>query len=127
MIALDDILPDMKQTLTSRQFAGVVVRDEIARQRLGSARAAETIQVSTSTLYRVINGDEKITDFILRQVEGGLKLPRHLLSAIIALDMNAVEAMPMDEDLRRYVVAGLTEIKTRPPDADGRGKQRRRG
>lgn len=127
MIALDDILPDMKQTLTSRQFAGVVVRDEIARQRLGSALAAETIQVSTSTLYRVINGSETVTDYVLRQVEGGLGLPRHLLSAIIALDTKAVEAMPMDEDLRRYVVTGLIDIKTDPPGADGRFKQRRRG
>ena len=106
---LCETLPYMT-TINNRQLAGSIVRDEIARQGLDQEEAAARAHISRSTLHKVFNGDEKVQPLTLRQIEGALDLPRHLLTLIIEGNAEKIAAIEqMDPDLRRHVLGSLAE------------------
>ena len=122
---LSETLPDMELTLSPRQLVGSIVRDEIARQRLTRVEAAERISISPSTLDRVINADPRVTDLVLRQIEGGLGLPIHLLSLVIEGNERRIQGLVMDPNLREHILASLAVVKGGGGKDDGDSKRRR--
>lgn len=124
-MTLSETLPDMELTLTTRQLAGALIRDEIARQRLIRTEAAERMTISPSTLARAINGDPKIGDITLRQIEGGLDLPWYLLTHVIDGNTERIRALDMDPNLREHILAALAVVKGDGQPDEGRSKRRR--
>ena len=108
---LSETLPDMDKHISLRQLAGSIVRDEIARQRFNRKSAAERAKMAPSTLARAINGEPDVKDLTLRQIEGAFGLPRHLLTAVIEGNEKMIGETDMDEDLRRYVLSSVIDIK----------------
>lgn len=126
MIA-SETLPDMNKSISLRQLAGAIVRDEMARQRLNRRTAAKDAKMAPSTLARVINGDETVTDVTLRQVEGALDLPRRILTLVINGDEARLRELDMEADLRTYVVSSVIDIKTSWSSDEKASKRSRRG
>jgi transcriptional regulator with XRE-family HTH domain len=73
---LSATLLDMDTRHITRQIAGSIVRDELARQGIKQEKAAQRMGVARSTLSRVIEGAEPVRSETLRGVEGLLGLPR---------------------------------------------------
>lgn len=124
---LSETLPDMEKTITLRQLAGLVVREEIARNHLGRIRAAERASMAPSTLDRVIKGDERVGDITLRQVEGALGLPRRFLTMVIEGDEQKLRELEMDADLRINVLSDMADIKNASSDDEKPRRSRRHG
>jgi plasmid maintenance system antidote protein VapI len=78
---LSATLLDMDTRHITRQIAGSIVRDELARQGIKQEKAAQRMGVARSTLSRVIEGAEPVRPETLRGVEGLLGLPRRFLTS----------------------------------------------
>jgi hypothetical protein len=108
--------------MDTRQIAGSIVRDELARQGWRSEKAAEAMHVARSTLYRVMDGAPTVQPVTLRAVEGLLDFPRRFLDLVIAGDVAHIRDLPgLDEDLRRHTLEALADSP--PPERS----QRRHG
>lgn len=108
------------QRMTTRQVAGSIVRDEMARQGLRQERTAELAKMSRSTLSRVLEGADNVQDVTFRQVEGVLGMPRRFLTFIVDADVTRIAAIEgMDADLKRHaldVLSGMGgSVKERRP------------
>lgn len=97
--------------MDTRQIAGSIVRDELARQGWKPVeKAAQAMHMAKSTLYRVMDGDPTVQDMTLRQVEGLLKLPRRFLTLVIDNDQPRIGSLDgMDADLRRHTLDALSD------------------
>ena len=122
---LSETLPDMTTSVSPRQLAGTIVRDEIAAQGLKQTDAAKAMRMAPSTLARIMRGEPNVTDLSLRQVEKPLGLPRHLLTYIIESDVEKIGALDMDPDLRAHILGAIEDIKRGSRDDDGHSKRRR--
>lgn len=118
---LSETVWTMTPRMTTRQVAGSIIRDELARQHWTQEKAATAMHMAKSTLARVLTGDETVQDLTLRQIEGLLGLPRRFLSLVIAGDVERIGQLgDMDADLRRHTLDALSE----PGDTDvARSKQ----
>lgn len=112
------MLSVMKTSLTPRQLAGAIVRDEIAAQGLRQEDAAARANMAPSTLARVMRGEPNVKDITLRQIERPLGLPLHLLSHVIACDVDRIRTLNMDEGLRAYILTSIADVKRGGNDAD---------
>ena len=124
-MTLSETLPDMMTTLTLRQLAGSIVRDEIAAQGLKQTEVAERIGMAPSTLARVMRGEPNVTDLKLRQIETPLSLPRRLLTYIIDGDAEKIAALDMDADLQAHILGAIEDIKHGGRNDDDSSKRRR--
>jgi hypothetical protein len=119
MIGTDDRLDGMAQaSMTGRELAGSIVRDEIARAHLTVRAAAERWDMAPSTVANVTSGKE-VSSLTLRGVEGGLGLPARFLDYVIAGDAGAIRRLPgraidaqtgLREDLRHYTLEAMADI-----------------
>jgi transcriptional regulator with XRE-family HTH domain len=104
--------------MDTRQIAGSIVRDELARQGWRADKASEAMHVARSTLYRVMEGAPTVQPVTLRAVEGLLDLPRRFLDYVVAGDVARIESLPgLDDDLRRHTLEALADT---PPPSRGR-------
>ena len=111
---ISDMVRDM-QTTKRRKLAGEIVESEYARQGFDRKDIAPRARMSTSTLDRIREGDDRVLDATFRQIEGALGLPDNLLIYIANGDTAAIEAIGANEmrpGLRRVIMAGLTRIAT---------------
>lgn len=104
------------ESMTTRQLAGSIVSDEIARQHMSGASAAKAWHIARSTLSKVQAGDATVTDYTLRGIEGGLDLPDRFLSYVINGDIERISRQPgLRESLRQFTIEALEDIR-RPPN-----------
>jgi transcriptional regulator with XRE-family HTH domain len=124
---LSATLLDMDTRHITRQIAGSIVRDELARQGIKQEKAAQRMGVARSTLSRVIEGAEPVRSETLRGVEGLLGLPRRFLDFVIDGDAARVAKLKeMDADLRRHTLDAL-EDAVQAGEEDSQDKHRRQG
>lgn len=104
------LLSETVCSMDTRQIAGSIVRDELARQGLKHDKAATAMHMAKSTLYRVMDGDPTVQDMTLRQVEGLLGLPRRFLTLVVANDQDRIASLEtLDADLRRHTLDALSD------------------
>jgi transcriptional regulator with XRE-family HTH domain len=104
------LLSETLWVMNTRQIAGSIVRDELARQGLKQEKAAQRMGVARSTLSRVIDGAESVRPETLRAVEGLLGFPRRYLDFVVDGDAGKVARLKdMDADLRRHTLDALEE------------------
>jgi plasmid maintenance system antidote protein VapI len=121
------LLSETLWSMNTRQIAGSIVRDELARQGLKQEKAAQRMGVARSTLSRVIDGAESVRPETLRAVEGLLGFPRHYLSFVVDGDTQRVARLKdMDADLRRHTLDALEEA-VQDGGNDSPDKHRRQG
>lgn len=114
------LLSETLWAMDTRQIAGTIVRDELARQGWKQERAAEKMQMAKSTLARVMAGDPRVQDVTLRAVEGLLHLPRRFLTFVIEGDAERIASLTdMDADLRRHALETLAS-ESSPDRTKGR-------
>lgn len=102
--------------MDTRQIAGTIVRDEIARKGYKRDKAATAMHMAKSTLERFIAGDDRVTDMTLRQIEGFFGFPRRLLDFVIEGDAARIASLTMiDEDLRQQILYELSDIHHQEP------------
>lgn len=94
-----------------RELIGRLVEREV-ESRTSWARFAEASNVSRATLYRVKDGDPRITERILRRIERALALPFDSLSAVGAHDFDGLTAMGLDEGLVIWLRQNATSPAT---------------
>lgn len=107
------------ETTTTRQVAGQLVRDEIARKGWTHAQAADRMRLSRSTLAHVMAGKDTVTAITYRQVEGVLDFPRHLLTYIADADAETIGRIDMESDLRRHILDSLAAVASRTAPKGG--------
>lgn len=104
--------------MTTRELAGAIVRDERARRYRNVADALGELKISRAALGKMEAGNT-VGDLVLRAIEGGLNLPTHFLSYVIAGDADKIKRLPsktddplsgIREDLRVYVLMALEDI-----------------
>lgn len=101
--------------MNTRQIAGSIVRDELARQGWRSEKAADAMRMARSTLYRVMDGKPTVQPTTLRAVEGLLDFPRRFLDFVIDGDIRHIRDLPgLDEDLRRHTLEALADETPSP-------------
>jgi AraC-like DNA-binding protein len=100
--------------MDTRQVAGAIVKDELARQGWKADRAAEAMHMARSTLYRVFEGAPTVQPVTFRAVEGLLGLPRRFLDLVVARDVKRIEALVMDADLKRHTLEALIVAPPEP-------------
>jgi transcriptional regulator with XRE-family HTH domain len=121
------LLSETLLTMNTRQIAGSIVRDELARQGLKQEKAAQRMGVARSTLSRIIEGNESVRPETLRAVEGLLGFPRRYLDFVVDGDAGRVARLKdMDPDLRRHTLDALEEAVHDGGD-DSPDKRRRQG
>jgi transcriptional regulator with XRE-family HTH domain len=104
------LLSETLWSMNTRQIAGSIVRDELARQGMKQEKAAQRMGVARSTLSRVIDGAESVRPETLRAVEGLLGFPRRYLDFVVDGDAGKVARLKdMDPDLRRHTLDALEE------------------
>jgi transcriptional regulator with XRE-family HTH domain len=104
------LLSETLWVMNTRQVAGSIVRDELARQGIKQEKAAQRMGVARSTLSRVIEGAESVRPETLRGVEGLLGLPRRYLDFVVDGDAERVSRLrDMDPDLRRHTLDALED------------------
>jgi transcriptional regulator with XRE-family HTH domain len=95
---------------TPHRIAGDIVRDEIALQRLTATEVAIRSSVARSTIYRVLDGDPRVSVRTLRRVEAALGLPQRFLTAVTLGDCDRIRQAPgIRSDLRDLVLYELSE------------------
>lgn len=105
------LLTETLCVMNTRQIAGSIVRDELARQGYRQEKAAQQMHIARSTLNRVLDGAETVQPVTLRAVEGFLDLPRRFLDYVIAGDIDRIKRLEgMDPDLRRHSVDALSDL-----------------
>lgn len=97
--------------IRDRELIGRLVEREV-ESRTSWARFAEAANVSRATLYRVKDGDPRITERILRRIERALALPFDSLSAVGAHDFDGLTAMGIDEGLVIWLKQNATSPAT---------------
>lgn len=102
------------------RLVGKLVEREV-ESRMSWSKFATVSGVSRATLYRVKDGDPKITERILRRIERGLGLPFDSLSAVSAHDFDGLTAMGID----RGLVIWLQQTATSPATSVGNTSTRR--
>ena len=123
---VSEMLSTMRTT-QRRKLAGSVVRDEIARAGKSHNWAADAMGIAPSTLARIFQGDERITDVTLRAAEGALDLPDHLLTYIKDGDAKQIGEIGNDEmrsGLRRVILHTLAAIEAEGLEDDTEHKAR---
>jgi len=115
------LLSETLCAMDTRQIAGSIVRDELARQGLKQEKAAQRMGVARSTLSRVIDGATSVRPETFRAVEGLLGLPRHFLGFVVDGDADRIAGLSeMDADLRRHTLDALNDAtRSAPQDGDG--------
>lgn len=98
-------------TLTTRQLAGTIVRDEVARLRLTHEEAAAQAGIARSTLTRVFEGDLSVRLPTFGRLEGALDLPTRFLGYVIADDRDRIARLAgLRDDLRQLALDELAII-----------------
>jgi transcriptional regulator with XRE-family HTH domain len=121
------LLSETLLVMNTRQIAGSIIRDELARQGMKHEKGAQRMGVARSTLSRIIEGNESIRPETLRAVEGLLGFPRRYLDFVVNGDIERIARLhDMDPDLRRHTLDALEEAVQAGAE-DSPDKHRRRG
>jgi plasmid maintenance system antidote protein VapI len=84
------LLSETLLAMNTRQIAGSIIRDELARQGMKHEKAAQRMGVARSTLSRIIEGNESMRPETLRAVEGLLGFPRRFLDFVVNGDIERI-------------------------------------
>ena len=83
-------------------LVGLLVKREV-ESRMSWQKFAELSGVSRATLYRVQEGDPRITEQTLRKIERGLGLPYESLASVSARDFDVLTEMGMERGLVQWL------------------------
>lgn len=90
------------EKVRDRWLIGQLVEREVEATTTWSRFAADS-KVSRATLYRVKEGDEKITDRTFRRIERALGLPFDTLSSVGAHDFDVLLEIGVDRSLVEWL------------------------
>lgn len=86
-----------------RKLIGLLVEREV-EGRMSWTAFSQRANVSRATLYRVKEGDPKVTDRTFRRIEKALGLPFDSLSSVGAHDFDVLQQMGMERGLVTWLM-----------------------
>lgn len=89
-------------TVRDLTLVGLLVKREV-ESRMSWQKFAELSGVSRATLYRVQEGDPRVTEQTLRKIERGLGFPYESLSSVSARDFDVLTEMGMERGLVQWL------------------------
>jgi transcriptional regulator with XRE-family HTH domain len=113
--------------MNTRQIAGSIIRDELARQGLKHEKAAQRMGVARSTLSRIVEGNESVRRRRCAPWRACWGSPAATWTSWSTVTLERIARLKdMDPDLRRHTLDALDEA-AQDGGEDSQDKHRRRG
>lgn len=92
-------------------LVGLLVKREV-ESRMSWQKFAELSGVSRATLYRVQEGDPRVTEQTLRKIERGLGFPYESLASVSARDFDVLTEMGMERGLVQWLTRQVEKTES---------------